>query len=179
MSFHSSPEHSDPEDNPPEGKSQDERDYSTRMDEILGDDGSGSEKQESDEEMFTYSGVDAPPDDYNTQLHDILGPEDEEAEQREVDAELSRFDDSDEFEGHSILQEVSLSRVRGMQLILPVDVGASCGTRKYFEGVIACTPGSVEASRIFAPQCIPLAIVCAARTPFASVTRQFCNSTLG
>ncbi|KAF8608683.1 hypothetical protein BDV93DRAFT_465614 [Ceratobasidium sp. AG-I] len=105
MSFHSSPEHGNPEENAPEGNSPDERDYSTRMDEILGDDGSGSEKEQSDEEMFTYSGLDAPPDDYDTQLQDILGPEDEEAEQREVDVELSRFDDSDEFEGQNISQE--------------------------------------------------------------------------
>ncbi|KAG8715568.1 Vacuolar protein sorting-associated protein 8 [Ceratobasidium sp. 394] len=85
------------------GSSHDNRDYSTRMDEILGDD---EEEQGSDEEMFTYSGVDAPPEgskDYSSQLHDILGPDyEDEVEGREVEAELSRFDDSDEFDHQNV-----------------------------------------------------------------------------
>ncbi|QRV79421.1 vacuolar protein sorting-associated protein 8 [Ceratobasidium sp. AG-Ba] len=83
----------------------DERDYSTRMDEVLEDD---EEAQGSDEEMFTYSGVDAPEEtsgDYSSQLHDILGPDyEDELEGREVEAELSRFDDSDEFDKQNLVE---------------------------------------------------------------------------
>ncbi|KAG9126651.1 Vacuolar protein sorting-associated protein 8 [Ceratobasidium sp. 392] len=85
-----------------EGDAHDNRDYASRMDEVLGDD---EEEQGSDEEMFTYSGVDAPEEkskDYSSQLHDILGPDyEDEIEGREVEAELSRFDDSDEFENQN------------------------------------------------------------------------------
>lgn len=83
----------------------DERDYSTRMDEILADD----DEDKSDEEMFTYSGIDAPverPNDYNAQLKDILGPDDEETEEHTVEQELRGFDDSDEF-GNQIAEKLS------------------------------------------------------------------------
>jgi hypothetical protein len=76
----------------------DSRDYTTRMDEILGDD--DSEQVNEEEEPFKYAGLDAPtedPKDYNSQLHDILG-HDDEAGEREVEVELRQFDDSDEFE---------------------------------------------------------------------------------
>jgi hypothetical protein len=99
----------------PGGDSQDGRDYSTRMDEVLGDD--EDEQEASDEEMFTYSGVDAPPGgpkDYNAQLQDILGPDNEdEIEGRDVQEELRRFDDSDEFENQLFVDkdEVSSNQV--------------------------------------------------------------------
>jgi hypothetical protein len=88
----------------------DDRDYSTRMDEILGDD---EEQDKSDEEMFTYSGIDAAlegPKDYNAQLKDILGPDDEEAEERDVEEELRQFDDSDEFVNQIITEKGPVSR---------------------------------------------------------------------
>lgn len=94
---------------PPRGDAHDERDYSTRMDEILGDD---EEEQGSDEEMFTYSGLDAPAEtsgDYSSQLHDILGADyEDELEGREVEAELSRFDDSDEFDKQNIAEKAEV-----------------------------------------------------------------------
>ncbi|CAE6416364.1 unnamed protein product [Rhizoctonia solani] len=82
----------------------DSRDYTTRMDEILGDD--DDEQINGDEEPFKYAGVDASMEDskdYNSQLHDILGPDDEAGE-REVEAELRQFDDSDEFETQGLAQ---------------------------------------------------------------------------
>ncbi|KAJ1304772.1 hypothetical protein OPQ81_005908 [Rhizoctonia solani] len=84
--------------------SADSRDYATRMDEILGDD--DDEQNNSDEDPFTYSGVDAAmeaPKDYNSQLRDILGPDDETEEQR-VEVELRQFDDSDEFANQALAQ---------------------------------------------------------------------------
>ncbi|KAF8757154.1 Golgi CORVET complex core vacuolar protein 8 [Rhizoctonia solani] len=82
----------------------DNRDYTTRMDEILEDD--NDEQVGSDEEPFKYAGVDASVEatmDYNSQLHDILGPDDEAGEQ-EVEVELRQFDDSDEFETQGLAQ---------------------------------------------------------------------------
>ncbi|EUC64056.1 vacuolar protein sorting-associated-like protein [Rhizoctonia solani AG-3 Rhs1AP] len=96
------------EDEPNDGQNNtsDSRDYTTRMDEILGDD---DERAKSDEEPFDYSGVDAPteaPRDYDSQLRDILGPDDE-SEDREVEVELRQFDDSDEFESQTLEQNNS------------------------------------------------------------------------
>ncbi|CAE6499315.1 unnamed protein product, partial [Rhizoctonia solani] len=94
------------EDEPSNGQNNptDSRDYATRMDEILADD--DDERVNSDEDPFTYSGVDASteaPKDYKSQLHDILGPDDETEEQG-VEVELRQFDDSDEFENQVLAQ---------------------------------------------------------------------------
>jgi hypothetical protein len=66
-------------------------DYSTRMEEIMGD-ATGSEEpnidDDDEDEGFVYQGVDAEPQGaYQDQLRDILGagPEDDELEEKEVE----------------------------------------------------------------------------------------------
>ncbi|CAE6439061.1 unnamed protein product [Rhizoctonia solani] len=93
----------DDESNNEQNNTADGRDYATRMDEILGDE--DDEGAKSEEEPFTYAGVDMPTDiprDYNSQLRDILGPDDES--EREVEVELRQFDDSDEFKTQTLAQ---------------------------------------------------------------------------